>query len=279
MRFLLSIAVSLVLGVQATSAQDRLPQIMSTPGQLRPLSTLDAAGGWEAIGRVDTQVSFCSGSLIAADLVLTAAHCLYDDAGRRIEDTSISFAAGLSNDQVEAYRQVRRAFAHPDYPGPTESNNPQALALDVAILELESPIQAGDVRPLGYGPSVAARDRVTVVSYGRERERHPSIEEGCGILEDQGAILVMDCNVVSGSSGAPILRMSLGRAEIVGVMSAEATWRGDDVAIAVSVDDLLPQLLSLRSAGGGPTRSPGTVRRLVPGDNSRDGIAARFVRP
>ena len=50
-------------------------------GNLRPLDTGVVAGRWAAVGRIDLgSKGFCSGTLIAPDVVLTAAHCLYDKA-------------------------------------------------------------------------------------------------------------------------------------------------------------------------------------------------------
>lgn len=48
-------------------------------GNLRPLETGVVAGRWAAVGRIDFgSKGFCSGTLIAPDVVLTAAHCLYE---------------------------------------------------------------------------------------------------------------------------------------------------------------------------------------------------------
>jgi len=61
---------------------------------------------------------FCTGALVAPDLVLTAAHCLHDRAtGKRIDPARIEFKAGWRNGRAAAYRSVRRAVlgeAHVD---------------------------------------------------------------------------------------------------------------------------------------------------------------------
>lgn len=79
--------------------------------------TGDDARGWEAVGRLDLGGrGFCTGALIAPDLVLTAAHCLYDrDSGDRIDPSEIEFKAGMRGGRALAYRSVRRALAPEGY--------------------------------------------------------------------------------------------------------------------------------------------------------------------
>lgn len=65
--------------------------------------------GWEGVGRLDTSIGTCTGTLIARDLVLTAAHCVVDEATRTVLPIDrMRFSAGLTHDFTAAIRGVTR---------------------------------------------------------------------------------------------------------------------------------------------------------------------------
>jgi hypothetical protein len=103
-------------------------------------------------------------------------------------------------------------------------------------------------------------DDVTVVSYGADREALASIEEGCFVLESHGAVRMLSCNVVQGSSGAPVLRVTEEGPEIVAVIAAMATDRtGRDVSMAVALEGPFAELLDQLDRGARPGALSGTA--------------------
>jgi len=277
MRLMLGVALSLVM-VQLAVAQTTLPQVEST-GALRPLESVVAARGYEGVGRLDHDRGYCSATLIATDLVLTAAHCLFDERGARIPDTRFTFRAGLRLGRAEAERHVVASFVPPAY-RPTRMARIDGVASDLALLELAQPITLPMVQPIRAGGDLRVQDMVTVVSYGRDRDAVASIEEDCRALHREGDVVVMSCSVVQGSSGAPVLRRTPSGPQVVAVVSATGAAGDSAASFAVAADGLLRDLLAARARlrGGGAS-----VRRLTVGedgrDDGRDGIGARFLRP
>lgn len=264
------------------SLAQALPSIEVTREGLQPLETSDAIRPFAAVGRLDTGVSFCTATLITPELVLTAAHCLFDsETGQRQPDENLMFHAGLSHDQVSARRGVRVSFIHPDYTFGAPSDRDR-VRTDLALLRLDRLISFSDVTPISAGGILARRgDEVHVVSYGRDRERYASLEEGCDVMARQWSVAVLSCSVVSGSSGSPVMVSTPGGYRIVSVVSASAQWLQDPVALAAELEGSLDQLLIL--AG---TRQPGIVtsglpqvRTLAQNGDGRSTSGALFIRP
>lgn len=264
----------------APSAQG-LPQISQGTAP-RPLQTWDAARGWEAVGRLDTGVSFCSASLIAPDLVLTAAHCLFDADNRRIPDRDLVFSAGLRQGRAEATRRVVMSVLPQAYRPVEGPPRLEQIGADVALLRLDQPILSGSVVPIAVGPRGRVRDLVTVVSYGRDRETTASIQEDCEIVGREDAVTALSCAVVEGASGSPILRETSAGFEVVAIVSAMGDWNGRDAAFAVDLDPILPALVARARAsmGAAPAMASGGITLRQPsGDGGRSALGARFLRP
>ncbi len=228
--------------------------------ELRTLATADENRGWEAVGRLNFgEEGFCTAALITSDIVLTAAHCLFDKAtGGPIDPSEIEFQAGLRFGQAEAYRGVRRIVVHPDYRF-DDDDRLNRVGSDLALLELDRPVRSGHVKPFRTQMRVEAGQRVQVVSYGKNRAEAPSSEDSCTILTRDDDVLVLSCSVEFGSSGSPVFAVYDDEVRIISVISAKARWEGQDVSLAAVMEGELEALVDTfaQTPALGPVRKAG----------------------
>jgi hypothetical protein len=126
------------------------------------ISTIDPEGA-----------TLCSGSIIAPNAVLTAAHCVFDGAQRR-PASAFAVIAGIVDGRLGAdwtriqSRQVASVAVHPEY-------DTTRRGYDVAVLTVSTPfdLSGAAVRAIPLGPVGAATARCACTG-GGDRRRRPA---------------------------------------------------------------------------------------------------------
>lgn len=113
-------------------------------------------GAHAAVTIVGSRGNFCTGSYIARDLVLTAAHCVVPGADYKI--------VVYDGERRPSLRDVARIARHPQFN--LDNYNKARVTADVALIKLPSPAQVTPVPLSGARLSVQPGDRFVVSGLG-----------------------------------------------------------------------------------------------------------------
>lgn len=232
--------------------------------------------GLEAVGRLDSPDGYCSVTLIASDLVLTAAHCVYKKStGQPYQAEDLTFRAALTDGKALAERTAYRIAVDPAY-SPGKLSYARVVS-DIALILLDDPIPTSVADPFALHSGGAIDGPVSVVSYGRGRNEQMSWQRGCNILDRHRGLVVMDCNVTYGSSGSAIFASENGRYRIFALTSAIGKQNGKRVAYGMELVERVATLKKkIRST---PIRRVKAKQRVnVSTKSARKTSQARFVR-
>jgi protease YdgD len=194
---------------------------------------------WRAIGRVNV-VGFrsggsCTGTLIAPDRVLTAAHCLFAlDDHRPAKPDQVHFVAGWLKGRYAAHSTAVEIRIHPGYRH-GKSPDSKSLKNDVAVLRLAGRLPRASVPPLPVNPVADTGGPLSIIGYRRDRPNALTRDADCRALVQNGGVLGLDCEVTFGTSGAPVLAETGDGWAVVGVVSAGNTGPGPVKTIAAPV--------------------------------------------
>jgi len=234
MRSLASILLCLALGACADPTVGARSQSV-IDGEVTLAGEYPATGALVATQQGKRYVS-CTGTLIAPDVVITAAHCVHPGL---IGNSVPGFTLELDGNALQAADVTPGASAiyHPQF-NPFQGPAPNSVAheYDVALLFLGTPIT--DVEPArlvspGDVEAIAAGDTVAIVGYGLTVDGGSMNDYG---VKNDGAAHVMDVGDFElhiGTSGEP------------------RNCQGDSGGPSFYSTDAGPKILSLVSRGAG----------------------------
>jgi protease YdgD len=214
---------------------------------------------WNAVGKVTlADGSFCTGTLVADNIVLTAAHCFFDDEFHRHDKAT--FQAGFHYGGVQAASPVTKVIIPGDFnpahlgKGATDSSDYALLMLkwpvgqDVGFLDLTTPAQF----------DIKVGDSVVDVGYGDAGDRLAAGINCRVTAVNDNNTFEHDCAIADGDSGGPVFVVKGAILHFAGVTSYGYQDVGDYIGVAVSRAAFLEKLIRL-------TKKKSSVTQVDPG--------------
>lgn len=198
-----------------------------------------AAYPWSAIGKLNNSVGgSCTAVAIEQDEVLTAAHCIFNPRTRRfLPPSSLHVLFGYRRGDYKLHARVERYTIGPGYEPATRLSS---IASDWAVLTLTEPLPE-EMRPLQRADRVpVAGTPLMIAGYGRRRLHIMTGDKTCQLLSASQSpdLLVHNCRVAKGLSGAPLLAIESETPVIVGIQVAIGRRNGSAVGLAVALPSI-----------------------------------------
>jgi protease YdgD len=213
-RFNLLLAIALpFLTLQGCGENAHTSKIGAIFGQDDRVPMRNGNYPWGSIGKLETTAGNCTATLIARDLIVTAAHCITD--GGRINTGPATFYAHLVNNQFAAQSPVTQIW--------TGSLNPEEASRvhDWALLRLRDPLgERFDTISIKNTTVEDFPATISLAGFSHEFQNAETaaIHFNCSVRRRHTVgIIFHDCDSTAGSSGGPMIGYINGTYYIAGI--------------------------------------------------------------
>jgi uncharacterized protein len=225
-------------------------------GEVVDPSTWPASGIGVVTSAGFSKRGWCTGTLVAPRIVLTAAHCLMIG----IEPGNVHFLLGLNKGTPASSSTAERLIVAKDFV-PSMNRDKVSPAFDSpadwALIVLKDAVPARPVvtKVMTSEELKAATLAGTIseIGYGQERPYSPTAQRKCHAnLGNAKGLLIIQCLANFGYSGSPILAEINGIPTVVGILSASYEETG--IGLGASASQFEAAIRDLVAAEARPTR-------------------------
>ncbi|MFP8967365.1 trypsin-like serine peptidase [Pokkaliibacter sp. CJK22405] len=177
-------------------------------------------------GKNPVTITVCTGAMIGAGFILTAAHCAFDKYGNPIRNAM--FSPGAKDPYHLPYGSfpIKYSYVPQDYDYDYKSTS-MSIASDIAIMAIGQDQSEQDANRLVGTFSYWGRKYpenevpITTIGYPSDKKNALFYETGCKVIKQYDNLLRLNCDVAKGQSGGPLIRYSAeyDRNYIFGVIS------------------------------------------------------------